>query len=133
EYLLWLRKSTMQNHLADSGISLSQEEHLLRVNYLFEQAKIIIFNGQNIGLLKLDEKENSLEIVQIQIDPNYQRKGIGKKIIKSVIEDFKGSKEIFLSVLKENPAQQLYQRMGFKVTGHNDDSFIMVFDNQTCT
>lgn len=101
DYLLWLRKHTMENHLLKSGISLSLKEHLSRVNYLFGQSKIILLDGQDIGLLKLDEKENSVEIVQVQIDPKFQGKGIGKKIIKSVLENSKNHKKIFLSVLKK--------------------------------
>ena len=74
-YLLWLRKVTMDEYLIISGAVLSETGQLLRINYLFDEAKIIILNKENIGLLKLDEKEHMVEIVQIQIDPKFQGKG----------------------------------------------------------
>lgn len=38
-YLLWLRKATMDEYLINSGAVLSENGQLLRVNYLFDQAK----------------------------------------------------------------------------------------------
>jgi len=127
EYLLWLRRETMEEHLTNSGIVTNEDDQLLRINYLFDQAKIVILSNENIGLLKLDENENRIEIVQIQIDPKFQKKGIGKQIIEAVIKDAKiKNKEVFLSVLKVNPAKELYLRMGFKIIGEDDSSFMML-------
>lgn len=134
DYLLWLRKETMNQHLINSGISLTEEEQLLRITHLFTKAKIVILNGQRIGLLKLNEEENMVEIVQVQIDPKYQGKGIGRQIIRSVIENsLKQRKDISLSVLKENPAKGLYLRMGFKIIGEDESSYKMLFGNKTST
>ena len=130
EYLLWLRKKTMDEYLASSGIRSNEEDQLLRIQYLFDQAKIVILNNENIGLLKLDENENRIEIVQIQIDPNFQKKGFGKQIIEAILEDAKTkNKEVFLSVLKVNPAQELYSRLGFKIIGEDESSFMMLFES----
>jgi ribosomal protein S18 acetylase RimI-like enzyme len=132
DYLLWLRRETMGQHLKKSGISLTRDEQLLRVNYLFDQAKIVYLDNEKIGLLKLDDKENIVEIVQVQIDPIFQGKGLGRQIVASVIEKaLKQNKQITLSVLKENPARELYLRMGFKIIGQDDASFNMLYDNQT--
>ena len=128
DYLLWLRKATMDQHLINSGTILSETDQLLRINYLFDQAKIVILNNENIGLLKLDEKEHLVEIVQIQINPEYQGKGIGQQVIKAVIEkSLRANKEISLSVLKENPAKALYLRMGFEIIGQDNTSFMMLY------
>jgi len=90
--------------------------------------KIVILNNENIGLLKLDEKEHIVAIVQIQIDPKFQGKGIGQQIIKAVInKSLSAGKEISLSVLKENPAKALYARMGFEIIGQDDISFMMLY------
>jgi ribosomal protein S18 acetylase RimI-like enzyme len=130
-YLLWLRKETMDQHLINSGITLNQEEQVARINHLFDQARIIIYNGMDIGLLKTDEKEDMVEIVQVQIEPQYQGRGIGKQVINSVIErSLSQNKGISLSVLKENPARDLYLRMGFKIVGEEDASWMMIFDNR---
>lgn len=65
--LLWLLKQTMDVHLANSGVALSEADQLLRVNYLFDQAKIVFLDGKIAGLLKLDENQDNIQIVQIQI------------------------------------------------------------------
>ena len=134
DYLLWLRKKTMDEHLLSSGISLSDEEHLLRIHYLFDEAQVIMLEDEVIGLLKVEEKEINLEIVQIQIDPKCQGKGLGQKVIKKVIEDSKQrNKIVSLSVLKKNKARDLYLRMGFRIIGEDDHSFMMSLDHKTCT
>lgn len=128
DYLLQLRKETMSEHLINSGIISNDEDQLLRINYLFDQAKIVMLNNENVGLLKLDEKENRIEIVQIQIDPKFQKKGLGQQIIKEVIKNaLAQNKELVLSVLKANPAKELYERLGFKIIGEDEFSFMMLF------
>lgn len=127
-YLLQLRKETMEEHLTNSGILPNEEDQLLRIKYLFNQAKIVVLNNQNAGLLKLDESENRIEIVQIQIDPKFQKRGLGQQIIKEVLKNAVAeNKEVFLSVLKVNPAKELYERLGFKIIGENKSSFMMLF------
>lgn len=128
DYLLQLRRETMEEHLINSGIVSNDEDQLLRIHYLFDQAKIVMLNNQNVGLLKLDEKENRIEIVQIQIDPKFQKKGIGQQIIKEVIKNaLANNKELVLSVLKVNPAKELYERLGFKTIEEDEFSFMMLF------
>ncbi|TDE43213.1 N-acetyltransferase [Flavobacterium rhamnosiphilum] len=129
EYLLWLRKKTMNEHLIYSGIDISHENHLKRIMFQFEQAKIILLKDQKIGLLKILEQQSNIEIIQIQIEPLYQGKGIGQKIIKSVIEKLSDEKlSVTLSVLKENKAKKLYDSIGFKVISENNESFIMKYE-----
>ena len=126
EYLLWLRKETMNVHLNNSGFNLDDDSHLKRIMHEFESAKLIYLNDQKIGLLKIIENEASIEIIQIQIEPKNQGKGIGEKIIKSIIENNSiNKKPIFLSVLKQNNAKKLYEKIGFKIKAEDEHSFIM--------
>ncbi len=126
DYLLWLRMETMEKHLLDSGVRLTEEGHLARVKYAFENAKIILLKGEKIGLLKLKESQGEMEILQIQIDPKYQGKGWGSKIIQTIIRKAEKEKKILnLSVLKKNKAKYLYEKLGFKVVDETHDSFIM--------
>ena len=128
KYLLWLREVTMTEHLLNSKIEINKKNHLERINYEYENAKIILFNEQTIGLLKTREYQNKLEIIQIQIEPIHQKKGFGQKIINAIIEESTKKKlKATLSVLKESKAQELYKRLGFKVFEENDSSFIMEY------
>ena len=125
-YLLWLRKETMNLHLDKSGFNLDDESHLKRIMYEFENAKLIYLNDKKIGLLKILENQKSIEIIQIQIEPENQGKGIGERIIKTIIENNSIKKKpIFLSVLKQNNAKKLYEKIGFRIKTEDEHSFIM--------
>jgi ribosomal protein S18 acetylase RimI-like enzyme len=126
EFLLWLRKQTMTEHLLHAGKEVNEENLLDRINYHFENAKIILPEDQKIGLLKLVENENEIEILQIQIEPNHQNKGIGKKIIQSIIQKATTKNiSVKLSVLKVNKAQTLYKNLGFEIYDENKYSYFM--------
>ncbi|MFV8328246.1 GNAT family N-acetyltransferase [Flavobacterium sp. ZS1P14] len=84
---------------------------------------------QKIGLLKIAAHQNSIEIIQVQIEPHHQGKGIAHKIIQSIIEKLSGEKTaVTLSVLKENRAKKLYDTIGFKVISENNESFVMKYE-----
>jgi ribosomal protein S18 acetylase RimI-like enzyme len=126
EFLLWLRKQTMTEHLIHAGKEVNEENLLDRINYYFEHAKIILLKDQKIGLLKLAENKTEIEILQIQIEPNHQNKGIGKEIIQSIIQKaFTKNIPVKLSVLKTNKAQNLYKTLGFEIYDENEYSYFM--------
>jgi N-acetylglutamate synthase-like GNAT family acetyltransferase len=126
EFLLWLRKQTMTEHLLHAGKEVNEENLLDRIKHHFEHAKIILQKDQKIGLLKLVENESEIEILQIQIEPNHQNKGIGKEIIQSIIQ--KASTKnipVKLSVLKTNKAKNLCKTLGFEIYDKNEYSYFM--------
>jgi len=126
EFLLWLRKETMVEHYLKAGKEVNEESLLSRINHHFEHAKIILLNDQKIGLLKVAEQDNEIEIFQIQIAPNYQNKGLGREIIKSILEEASSKKiPVKLSVLKVNKAQTLYKNLGFEIYNENEFSYFM--------
>ncbi len=113
-YLLELRKLTMVEHLEQSGFFLSESEHLARLLDKFECSYLVQHNSLIIGAVKLNELADSVEIMQIQIHPQFQNGGFGKKVIEQIISGAE-EKEVKLSVLKDNPALRLYQRLGFEI------------------
>jgi len=126
EFLLWLRKETMVEHYLKAGKEVNEESLLSRINHHFEHAKIILLNDEKIGLLKVAEHENEIEIFQIQIAPKYQNKGLGREIIKSILKEASSKKiPVKLSVLKVNKAQTLYKNLGFEIYDENEFSYFM--------
>jgi len=129
-FLLDLRAKTMNPHLITSSLSTTVDSHMQRIKYKFEHASIIECNGTSIGLLKIERKQDDIELIQIQIDPLYQGKGIGKKILKAIITDaISEGKSITLHVLKVNQAQRLYLKLGFKIIEENEHSYLMKYSN----
>jgi ribosomal protein S18 acetylase RimI-like enzyme len=54
----------------------------------------------------------------------FQRQGFGQKILQQIMTDSK-PKLFELTVLKENPALQLYKRLGFEITGEDQHEYFM--------
>jgi ribosomal protein S18 acetylase RimI-like enzyme len=125
-YLLWLRKETMNEHLKNAGIEMNEEKHVERINYQFDESKIILLEGKNIGYLKTKEYKDKIEIIQIQIGLKYQNQGYGQNIINSIIQQARQNNSLVtLSVLKSNKAQVLYKRLGFTIVNEDNHSYIM--------
>ena len=77
------------------------------------------YNGKEI-------EDNTFEIGNICIKPEYQNKGIGTAILKEIIFENKG-KNIKLQVFKINErAFKLYEKMGFEKIDENKTHCIMV-------
>ncbi|MEY8759854.1 GNAT family N-acetyltransferase [Chryseobacterium tongliaoense] len=130
DFLLDLRIKTMNEHLSSSNLPTEKEFHLQRIQYRFDKAQIILLNDEPIGLLKADRSEDKIEVIQIQIDPKQQGKGIGKAILKDIIEEsLSVRKPVTLSVLKTNKAQNLYASLGFKVIDEDEYSYMMRFSS----
>lgn len=126
DYLLWLRTVTMNPHLVSSGLPVTKEKHLERIRYQLDHANIIMIDGQKAGLIKVVEHPTYTEIIQIQIDPGQQGKGIGREILRSIVtKSLDKHLPVVLSVLRCNPAIRLYQRIGFRIVEENEDSFVM--------
>ncbi|WP_438710655.1 GNAT family N-acetyltransferase [Aquimarina muelleri] len=125
-FLIRLRKVTMVEHLEKAGIYLSEEQHISRINFNYESTYLIYTSNQKVGMLKYLEIENTIEILQLQILPDYQGLGIGKSIINQLINASKiSNKTLTLKVLKENPARHLYQRIGFGIVDEDTYEFFM--------
>lgn len=127
EFLLHVRKQTMVEHLEQAGIFLSEAEHALRLDDLYECSYVLWHLGERVGHVKFRESLETLEVMQLQILPEHQGKGVGGKLMCQLIEKVEArSRRIVLSVLKRNPAKRLYERMGFQVTGEDEHEFHMV-------
>lgn len=74
DFLVNLRDLTMRKYLDEVGDPVTRKAYLERINYQFEDAKIIEIDNKAIGLFKVTylSESNQLYIAQIQIEPEYQ-------------------------------------------------------------
>lgn len=75
-------------------------------------------NQHDIGFIETVNKNNDkLSISKIYIDPNYQKKGIGKIMIEFLEKEAKSKnfRLLSLNVNRFNPAQHFYTKMGFHI------------------
>lgn len=128
DYLLDLRTKTMVPHYAEANLPTDRETTLQRVLYQFDKAHIIFLDNQPIGLLKIDKADTNIDILQLQIDPSQQGKGLGRIILTDILnEASETGKTASLSVLKTNKAQHLYSSLGFKIVSEDEHSYFMEF------
>lgn len=128
DYLLDLRTKTMNPHYADSNLPTDRETTLQRILYQFDKAHIILLNNKPAGLLKVSRTKDKTEVLQLQIDPDQQGKGLGKTILTEILKEASSEKKtVSLSVLKTNKAQHLYTSLGFKTVDEDEYSFFMEY------
>lgn len=130
-FLIALRDSTMRKYLEESGFPVNDKTLAQRVRDQFEWAQIVMLNGEDVGLLKVKREKKRWDLIQIQIVPGLQRKGLGKKLIQRVLSEAAAAgAEVELSVLKTNPAKRLYEQIGFRVVGKKKTEYVMRFGAQ---
>jgi ribosomal protein S18 acetylase RimI-like enzyme len=92
----------------------------------FEWARIIMLSARPVGLLKVVREGSEWDLVQIQLVPEMQGAGLGKRLVEGVIAEARNAgASLRLSVLRENPARRLYERLGFVVFSEGPHSFEM--------
>ena len=130
-YLLALRKLTMTEHLESSGVFLSDADHQHRMEHNFAHAQLIIFPDKNnaiVGAAQFVEQSDNIELLQLQIHPDFQNLGLGTSAVKYLITLAKAQeKQMKLKVLKTNMAKYLYERLGFIHIGEDEIEFYMQY------
>ena len=90
------------------------EEFITKVK---DNAFIIMNGDKKIGFYNGEVLENgNYEIGNICIIPEYQRRGIGTKILKEKLDENK-DRDIEIQYFKQNPVGSLYARLGFVPNG----------------
>jgi ribosomal protein S18 acetylase RimI-like enzyme len=88
----------------------------------------IFYAGELIGGIWVQSFDSHYQLREIQIHPNYQRQGIGTKLVSDLISRCKSEgKQLRLRVLKSSPARCLYERLGFEAVGENDHQICMAY------
>ena len=89
-------------------------------------SSIIVLDGQPIGIMTVDRTGTHLQLEQLFILPEYQRRGIGSELLEGLLSEARGRVlPVRLRVLRVNPAKRLYERYGFRVTSEEPERFHM--------
>ena len=83
--------------------------------------QVIEVGGVVAGLLEVHRSEGAVEVVNLELAPEFQRAGIGSAILVDIQEEAAArGAGVVLQVLKVNPARRLYERLGFVATGETE-------------
>lgn len=92
-----------------------QHQHYQQ-HYQGARFDIVERDAEPIGRLYLAPVEGELRIMDIALVPGAQRRGIGTRLLRAVLERARTeSKEVTIHVERDNPALALYERLGFRV------------------
>lgn len=104
--------------------------------YDYHHIKLVRHEGNVVGALfwnVMEEKHHGLaEIVDFWIDKNFRRRGLGEKILLTVIEDMKRLfashhyplRKVLVTTGDDNtPARKLYEKIGFQKSASLPDLF----------
>jgi len=96
------------------------QEHLSR-------KKIIMIEDKAIGVYAVHITEDGdCFINEISILKEYQHKGIGSHILAKQLKENRENKiRTILQVFKDNPAKELYNKLGFKIYGETETHYQM--------
>jgi ribosomal protein S18 acetylase RimI-like enzyme len=75
--------------------------------------------GEIVGFIEAERKNtDEVHIIRIYVHPDFQGKGIGKKLLFKAISRFKNTKKITLELHEKNiKAKNFYLSQGFKIIG----------------
>jgi ribosomal protein S18 acetylase RimI-like enzyme len=125
-FLRELYASTRREEMALSGWPEEQIEAFLRqqfeAQHRFYMAEfsgaafklILGEEGEPIGRLYLEERDDEFRVIDIALMPPQRGKGIGGRIMQDIIDRAaQAHKAVRIHVEKNNPAMQFYRRLGF--------------------
>jgi len=90
----------------------------------------VVRRGHDIvGFVCVKEDVTSVFIRDVVLRPDFQNRGFGSKIIKTIIDGARiKNKKVTLKVFKGNRAIKLYERLGFYTNSEDETSFSMLLD-----
>lgn len=119
--LLELRKGTMLPHLERAGAPSDQDSLMARVVYRLEDAQLVYLGEEFVGLFKVSRTGREWMLVQVQVAPGWQGRGLGEALVRRLQEEAAAQRCcVVLDVLKGNPARRLYERLGFVVESESE-------------
>jgi len=105
---------------------------LQRIYDHLECAQIITANHQEIGLLKVHRTAAGMDLIQIQLQTDYQNHGIGSSLLMDLQKEaLRTGRPITLKVFKSNRACRLFRRMGFSTCNEDEHRFYLRWDPET--
>ena len=117
DFALRLYLLTMQPYMHELGVWDEQQQRAsFATQWKREEVWIMSVDGNDVGWLQVAELPTEIRLQKFFVLPQYQRSGIGSEVLGNLLAIWRSTgKKIVLRVLKNNPARQFYERLGFSV------------------
>ena len=129
----YLISRAQPNEILPHLLLLGDENQQLIDAYLpRSQAYRLTVRDQIVGICLLQVNEQTGEIMNIAVEPAYQGQGLGKALLRHVIEAAR-QQELERLIIKTGNSGigqiALYQQQGFELIGVNYNYFLQVYPN----
>lgn len=124
-FLFLVFASTRELEMGLVDWSASQKDAFLRQQFLAQYQhyhkhyadadfRIVECEGRSAGRLCVHRQGREIRIVDIALLPEFRGQGLGTRLLEDVLEEGEATGLVVtIHVEKHNPAQRLYQRLGF--------------------
>jgi len=113
-----LRRHVYQELFVATFGSWDESRHVRHASECWDRGHVSIIevDGERVGMVQMFDQTGFVEIGELQIQPAYQSRGIGGRILSDIVNQaHKRGKSVKLSVaLKNYRAHEFYQRYGFR-------------------
>jgi ribosomal protein S18 acetylase RimI-like enzyme len=76
--------------------------------------QVVLLDGEPVGRLYVDRREDEIRIVDIALLPEHRRQGLGTTLLRELLGEADATgKRLTIHVERFNPALRLYERLGF--------------------
>lgn len=90
---------------------------------------VVMVDGEPAGRLIVARRQVAILIVDISLLPEHRSRGIGTRLLGSLIDEAKASgRKLSIHVEMNNPAARLYERLGFGRVGQHGVYLRMEWD-----
>jgi GNAT superfamily N-acetyltransferase len=102
------------------GWDEAAEDAKFERQFVLAETRVIVLGGEDVGYLQAAEEADALFLKELHVAAAFQRRGVGAEVLRQlVVEAGRIGKPMTVSVVKFNPARELYKRNGFRLT-HED-------------
>ena len=142
-FLFDLYASTRRAEIEAWGWPEPQQQAFLRMQYDAQSRhlqgrtdaaghQVIVLDGRPSGRLVVARSAAEIQLLDIMLLPEAQNAGVGSALIRELLEEGAAhGVPVTLSVLRDNRAARLYERLGFRVTG--DDGMYVWMEARPAT
>ncbi len=137
-FLLALYTSTRADEFADLGWPVEMERAFMKMQFEAQRTdyerrhpgarcQIVQLHRCPVGRLWLAADARSLTVLDISLVAELRGQGIGGECLRRVLRCADAARlDVELQVVRGNPAQRLYERLGFRTVGAGDVRVAMV-------
>lgn len=130
EFLYALHRSAMKSYVeATWGWDEQWQRRHFEQTYAPARHAVVVRHGapaRDIGRISLTRHWRKIFLRDIELVPEERNHGLGGALIGALLGLARAERRaVELVVLKCNPAQRLYQRLGFEVTGDDGERLTM--------